>query len=159
MRHPLETGAVITDHEIFEPIEIELSLMLTGGGVTSLLQGGDFFSNYRSLYSQIRTLYQTGTLLTVQTKTANYPNMVIEKMPHQETPDVYDSIVLAVNFTEAQFVTAQYATLPPSSVVNPTDASTQQSGQQQPIDASASQQAQASSALKLARSAGTHLGF
>lgn len=157
MQHPVETGIVITDHEIFEPIEIELSLLLTGGGITSLIQGGDFFNNYRSLYSEIRNLYEKGVLLTVQTKTATYQNMIIQAMPHEETSDVYDGIVLAVRFSEVQYVTAQYATLPPSDVQDPSNASTQQSGQKQPSDATAAQNGQASTLLKGFRTIGNHL--
>lgn len=143
MRHPIETGTKITDHQIFEPVEIELDLILNGGGILSLINGGQFFSNYQSLYNQINTYYKNGSLLTIQTKVGTYPNMVIEKMPHEETPEMFDAVLVKVKFSEALIVQAQYATLPPKSVVDPTNASTQQIGEQQTFAATDAQITQA----------------
>lgn len=139
MEHPVETGVTITDHIIFLPIEIELNMMLTGiGGVVGFLTGS---TNYQSVYAQINSLFKAGTLLTVQTKTATYANMIIESIPHDEDPDRWDTVPLALKLRQVQFVQAQFATLPPSSVRNPANASTQQLGQVQPQAATAEQQA------------------
>ena len=64
MDHPLETGATISDHQIFLPIGIELSLILSR-------------DDYRSVYQQIKQLFRTNSILTVQTRTDSYPNMLI----------------------------------------------------------------------------------
>lgn len=118
MEHPIETGATITDHRVIQPIEIELSMILAS-------------DDYRSVYQQIRQLYLDATLLTVQTKTATYENMLISEMPHDEDPDQFDSVILALRMKEVDFVTATFGTLPASKVANPVNASTTQSGEKQ----------------------------
>lgn len=127
MEHPIETGATITDHRVVQPIEIELELIATG-------------ANYRNIYQQIRQMFFDAKLLTVQTKTASYENMVIQEMPHEESGDMFDAVPIAVRLKEVLFVSAQYGTLPADKVRNPAMASTKQKGQQQGTAASAPQE-------------------
>ena len=121
MEHPVETGATITDHIIFMPIEIELSLMLTS-------------NDYRSVYQQIKDIYLAGRLLTVQTRTATHQNMLIQQLPREESPDVFNGISVALRLKEANFVVAQFGSLPASSVANKSQSSTVARGQQQTTD-------------------------
>ena len=121
MEHPIETGSVITDRQVFLPVAIELSMILTP-------------DSYRDTYQQIKQLWRRGEILTVQTRTDTYFNMLIQKPPHDEDPELFDVIALALSLKEAQFVTAQYGTLPASKVANKTDASTVQKGQQNTTD-------------------------
>jgi len=119
MEHPVETGATITDHSVILPVEIELSLILSAG-------------EFRNIYQQIRQLFFQRKLLTVQTKTDSYRNMLIQKLPHDEDPELFNVIALALSLKEVLFVTPQFGTLPPSKVENKSNASTVQKGQQQP---------------------------
>lgn len=123
MEHPVETGITITDHKIVQPVEIQLSLILPSG---SRYAG----QTYRSVYQQIKQAYLKGTLLTVQTKATTYRNMIISDMPHDEDPEMYDAIALAVKLKEVLFVTATFGTLPASKVRNKANASTTPRGQQ-----------------------------
>lgn len=116
MDHPLETGATITDHRVILPVEIELALVLAS-------------EEYREVYQQIRALFLSSELLTVQTRTGSYPNMLIVGIPHDESPDMMDAAAVAVKLKEAQFVQPQYAAL---KVKDPANASTVQRGEQQP---------------------------
>lgn len=118
MEHPVETGVVITDHKIINPIDIELSMLLTP-------------ATYTDVYGQIKQTFLAGSLLTVQTRTASYPNMLIAEMPHEEDPGMFDVIALALKLHEVQFVQAQYGTLPPSKVKKKSNASTADKGQVQ----------------------------
>ena len=118
MEHPVETGATITDHIIFQPIEIELSLMLTS-------------ADYRSVYQQIKDIYLAGRLLTVQTRTSTHQNMLIQQLPREESTDVFNGISVALRLKEANFVTAQFGSLPEKSVANKSQSSTVARGQQQ----------------------------
>ena len=93
MEHPLETGATITDHRIILPVEIELSLVLV--------------NSYQDTYSQIRQYYLNATLLNVQTKSGTYYNQLISSMPHEENPDMYDALTLALTLKQAQFATTK----------------------------------------------------
>lgn len=117
--HPLETGATITDHRIIMPIEIELSLILQS-------------SDYRSVYQNIKQLFLNADLLVVQTKSGVYDNQLISAMPHEEDPEQYDAITMALTLKQAQFVTPQFSGLPPRAVRNPSNASTASRGEQQP---------------------------
>lgn len=119
MEHPLETGATIIDHTITLPVEIELSMIPTRG-------------EYRDVYQRMRQAFKNRDLFIVQTKTGLYENQIIESLPHEEDPELYDTITLAVKLREVQLVQAQFAKLPPKAVRNPSHASTVDKGQQQP---------------------------
>lgn len=121
MEHPLETGVTITDHRIILPVGIELALVLSS-------------ADYRAVYQQVRDLFTRGDLLTVQTRVDSFPSMLIEKMPHEETPDMIDGVALALSLKEALFVQPQFSTLPASKVAKSKDASTVKKGQQQPTE-------------------------
>lgn len=133
MEHPLETGAVIADHIVFRPMEIELPLMCVG----------EFA--YRSTYAALRTTFNSGQLLTVLTRTGSYPNMVITDLPHEETPDAFDAVAIRLRLREARFVQPKKG-LAASQVKNPTQASTSARGAQQTTATSAGGSTMAQSA-------------
>lgn len=115
MEHPVETGATITDHRIVLPVNIELSLLLVS-------------ADYKVVYQQIRDLFTAGELLTVQTRADSFPDMLIEKMPHDESVDVYDGVALALTLKQAQFVQPQFSSF---RVAQPKDSNTVPRGQQE----------------------------
>lgn len=118
MEHPLETGATVTDHRVILPTEIELSLVLSS-------------ADYKGVYRQIANLFTKGDLLTVQTRADTYRNMVIQKIPHEENPDVFDALNLAMTLKEVLYVDAQFSDL---KVSRPRDSKTKHRGEQQPKD-------------------------
>lgn len=118
MEHPVETGAVITDHFIVNPTNIELPVILTA-------------LEYTNVYAQLAQAMRAGTLVNVQTRTALYQNMMIAEIPHEEEPDLFNVIAMSVKFHEVQMVTAQYGALPPQAVKKKTHASTVDKGQVQ----------------------------
>jgi hypothetical protein len=120
MEHPLETGAITTDHRILLPVEIELSV---------ILQAAD----YRNTYQIIKQIFKNGDLLTVQTKTDIYENQLIVGMPHEEDPEMFDAIAIALKLKEVLFVTPQFAIVPRDQ----TKKSTVDRGTQQTKNASA----------------------
>jgi hypothetical protein len=130
MEHPLETGSVIADHIVFQPIEIELPLLCVGEAA------------YRSTYAAIRTVYSAGTLLTIRTRTGSYPNMVITDLPHDETPDAFNAIAIRLRLREARLVAPQSG-LSQSQVANPANSSTANRGTQQTTAANATTAARA----------------
>lgn len=133
MEHPLETGAVISDHIVFKPVEIELPLMCVGEIA------------YRSTYAALRATFLAGTLLTIRTRTGSYSNMVITDLPHEETPDVYDGVSVRLHLREARFVTPK-TELSSSQVKDPSQASTLNKGAQPTRTPSAAAASKASSA-------------
>jgi hypothetical protein len=116
MEHPLETGAVVTDHRVLLPVEIELSMLLAPG-------------DYQGTYRQIRDLFHKGELLTVQTRTESYRSMTIVQMPHEENADAFDAVPLALTLKEVVYVEAQFTE---AKVARPRDSKTVQRGEQQP---------------------------
>lgn len=134
MEHPLETGALITDHIVFGPIEIDLPLVCVGEVA------------YRSTYAAIRGTFNAGTLLTIRTRTGMYSSMVIMEMPHEETPNAFDAITINLRLREARFVSPKSG-LAADQVQNPAQSSTVNRGNQQTQAASAPQTAQATSTM------------
>ena len=122
MEHPVESGAIITDHRIILPVEIELSLVLTP-------------ATYRETYDQINQYYLDGTLLIIQTRSGTYENQLIHSMPHEEDTNLFNTITLALGLKQVQFVTAKYTTSPR----NPKNSNTKQRGAQQPTAATGPQ--------------------
>lgn len=122
MEHPVENGAIITDHRILLPTEIDLSLILTP-------------ATYRETYDQINQYYIEGVLLIVQTRSGIYVNQLIHSMPHEEDPSLFNTITLALGLKQVQFVTAQFTTTPRS----PKNTNTKQRGAQQPKAATETQ--------------------
>lgn len=116
MEHPLETGSTITDHRIILPVTIELAMLLSS-------------EDYASVYNQIKDLFLRAELLTVQTRVGSYPDMLIEKIPHEESADMQDGCIVAVTLKEARFVTPQFS---PLKVATPRDSTTVKRGEQQP---------------------------
>jgi hypothetical protein len=122
--HPLEDGSIINDHKIINPIEVEVSFFLGAG-------------EFSGIYQVVRQIFLTGQLVTVQTQTASYRNMTIAELPHEETPDFSDALILPVKFREVKLTTAQFGPLPASSVRNKSQSSTVDRGEQQPKSSAA----------------------
>jgi len=117
MEHPVENGTTITDHRVILPVEVELSLMLTS-------------EEFADVYQTIRKLFHASAKLTVQTMVGTYGNLIIQKMPHDESPDVANGVTLALTLKEVKIVEAQVGPLPPDAVKHSQHASTTQRGQQ-----------------------------
>ena len=99
MEHPVETGAIITDHRIILPVEIDLSLILAS-------------QDYQDVYKAIRQYYYQATLLIVQTRSGIYENQLISALPHEEDPAMYNALTVALSLRQVLFVTAQYGIVP-----------------------------------------------
>lgn len=91
MKYPVETGAIISDHRISNPTEIEFVCIIPEAA-------------YSSAYPAIRNAWQNATLLSVQTRTGTYKNMIIGDMPHEEEPDMFNAITQFIKFVEVIYV-------------------------------------------------------
>jgi len=133
MEHPVETGSVITDHRIILPTEIEMSLILSS-------------SDYADVYKSIRQYFYNATLLNIQTRSAIYTNQLIEALPHEENPEMYDVITIALSLRQIIFVSAKYTTTPKF----PSNTDTQDRGTQQGTPADTNKTTKASFSFKSA---------
>lgn len=87
MQYPVETGATLSDNRVSNPTEIEMMVFLPA-------------SAYTSVYPQMRTAWQAPTLLSVQTRTGTYRNMIIMDMPHEEESDIASAVTIHLKFKE-----------------------------------------------------------
>jgi len=124
MDHPLETGATITDHRVFDPTEIELSLIFTP-------------ATYLTDYQAVLSAYTGAALLTVQTRADTYLNMAIQAPPHEESPDQADTITMILSLRQVTFVQAQTSSVPTPAAA--TNSATVKKGAQQGTPATATQ--------------------
>ncbi len=139
-KHPLESSAVRTDHIIFNPVQIQLAVMLTG-------------EEYRNVYQQIKTAYRGQTQLIVQTKTDTYENMYIQSIPHDEDPDLFDAVIMALTLQETQISVSRFDFIPESLA----NRDTVNRGQQDSEDATESQEDRGTLALRLAEGLGEQI--
>jgi hypothetical protein len=85
--HPLEDGSKTIDHKITNPIEIELQIILAG-------------NDYKNTYKALKKLDTDATLLTIQTRTDVYPNMLIGALPYEEDAEVFDGMKLNISLKQ-----------------------------------------------------------
>ena len=119
MEHPLEDGSTISDHKVIQPVSIDLSVVTQGGTA-------------KNVYDELVKRFKSADLLTVMTKVGVYDGMVIEAMPHDETPDMMDEVTIAVRLKEVKLAKTQTGALTFSGVRKKGDASTVSKGQQSP---------------------------
>ena len=113
MDHPVETGQIISDYKITLPVEITIQLLIPA-------------LYYRDTYQEIWNLWQTSTILIVNTRAGGFGNMVISEQPHNETPEKFDAIVMELKFRMVLTPTQQPSFTPQDT----TQADTQNNGQQ-----------------------------
>ena len=113
MDHPLETGQIISDYKITLPTEIIMIFIVQS-------------NYYRDVYQEMWNLWQQSTILTVQTRVANYGNMIISEQPHEETAEIFDAIKLTLKFRQV-LTPAQSPAFQPA---DPNQNNTQAVGQQ-----------------------------
>lgn len=119
MDHPLENGSPVSDYAIVLPIQMEMGVF-----VNALARDG--------AYQLIAEMFESKTFLTVTTNADTYENMVIEAMPHDETPEMFGMLAIGVRLREVQLVTVQYQALQAQDVSDQTAQSTANVGEQQP---------------------------
>ena len=85
MSHPLENGSKVSDHQVFDLIEISMVLNLSK-------------KDYNLVFENIDTAYRSSTLLTIQTKVNIYKDMIIESKPHVEGN--YQGIIINLSFIQ-----------------------------------------------------------
>lgn len=140
-QHPLESGSSASDHVIFKPREVELPMLITSRGLLPL---GD---NIKEIYSEIYQLFTSKTLLTVQTKTTSLNNMLISEMPHEESAETLDAVLMSLKLEEFNFVTAVETTAQSQTPKDAKNQATIDRGNQQPIPATPTQTGKTTTAI------------
>ncbi len=116
-KHPLEDSSNRTDHIIFSPIEVSMTLVVAG-------------VDYESVYQQISQAFRSQTQLIVLTKVEAYDNMYIQSMPHEQTPGNFDAIVMVLGLVETK-IAVTVAVFQPTEEA---DTNTVDRGQLEPVE-------------------------
>lgn len=95
--HPVESGSIITDNAIINPIAMKVKVALPTAFATRI-------------YEQMIKFYQKKKYIMVQTKFAMYRNMVIEAMPFKLDNETVDRPVVELSLRQIQEVEVQYIT-------------------------------------------------
>ena len=93
--HPTETGSVITDNAIINPISMNIEVAMPTG-------------LYTRIYTQMIKYYQEKKFILVQTKFAMYRNMVIAAMPYKLENGTVDRPIIELQLRQVMEVKPQY---------------------------------------------------
>lgn len=95
MEHPVESGAIITDHKVFQPKRFVVTVALSE-------------MNYSTEYAELYNVYKRCESVTLQTKAQIYQNLQIESIPHEEKAEAMTRLIFNIGLKEAQVVNASY---------------------------------------------------
>ena len=107
--HPTETGSVVTDNAIINPISMKIQVAMP----TAL---------YTRIYAQIARYFKDKTYILVQTKFAMYKNMVVQSMPYKLDNSTVDRPIIELELRQVMEVSPQYVDAVNTGVQNPLDA-------------------------------------
>lgn len=96
--HPLETGATITDHEIFTPCAISMQAYIANDDSSTL--------------SSLENYYLSGTLLKVKAANKIVNNIVIAAKPFELNSSVFDKTLYNISLKEIIQVNPTYVGMP-----------------------------------------------
>lgn len=119
MEHPIESGAKISDHKVFEPRSMDLTIALTSDG-------------FDTEYAELFDLYRQCAVLSLQTKVQVYNNLQIASIPHEEKVTTMNRLQFNIQLKEAIVVTAQFVKATIVKPKKPADKPTEEVGQQAP---------------------------
>ena len=131
-KHPLENSDQRTDHIIFNPVEINLTLILAG-------------REARTAFATIKQAYANQTKLIVKTRADTYDDLYVKAMPHDESPDSYDAVVINLILEETRIAGADVSFKP----LNSSDSNTVRRGQQRTKTPTDKQESRASTLARL----------
>lgn len=93
MTHPLETGALVADHQVFNLTEI---------GITFIVSG----RTWESTLAQMEEDFNASAKFRVMTKNRIYDNMVMQSMPYVQDGDIYDGVTIYISLIEVREASA-----------------------------------------------------
>ena len=114
-KHPVETGGVISDHVILDPVQLVLEVVI-GSAPTDAIQeratqallGANQGKRWEEAYNRLVAYYEAAKGLTVVLEKETYQDMVISSL---ETPESGDSLRASVTLDRVQFATTAVETV------------------------------------------------
>lgn len=111
----VEDGTERSDHIVKALTEISIDILAA--------------DDVRNAYENLVQVWAANKLVTVQTKAASFPNMLLTAVPHDETIELGTSINMSIRLQEWVEVKPETGELPPSKVANKNKSSTVKRGQ------------------------------
>lgn len=140
MDHPLENGALVTDHIVFNPNKVTLRCWMPN---TPFL--------FDRALREIQNLYRQSREVTIKIRSDVFEPMIMIGKPVKVGADNLDHVVYELSFKQILKAVSQYVPMPAAQVKHKQDASTVSSGEKQPQSSSL--------LLKGFRAAGAPLGI
>ena len=127
MEHPIESGAVIADHHVFNPIQISCNvamppkgLKLTQVSLVDVLYGRA--QTFEETYTELSRLYNNSVRLRIKTDAQVYNNMYITSIPSDVSSQNADRQIFQITFQQAITVIPQYIKISANQTKNPGNA-------------------------------------
>lgn len=115
-KYKVEDGTNRNDHIVYNPTEIMMRFTLAG--------------EVSQLFNAIKQTYVNRDLVTVQTRTDVYADMIVTEIPQDQTGAATDAVTLDIRLSEWREVVPEYGELTQSNVANPDQSSTVKRGSQ-----------------------------
>lgn len=115
--HPIETGVVITDHEIFEPKRVVIQAYISNDDETTL--------------TELEQLYLSGSPLKIRAGNKIIEKAIIASKPFEINGAIFDKTLYNIAFRGYLEVTPTYSKMPPRKVQKKANASRVNSGVKQ----------------------------
>lgn len=121
MDHPIEDGAVVTDHIVFNPKQVTLRCVLPETSI-----------GYERALREIKILYEQSREVTVKIRSDVYSSLIMTGKPVRVAAETLERITYELSFKQIITAVSQYVPMPVSIVKHKQDASTISSGEKQP---------------------------
>lgn len=115
-KYKVEDGTNRNDHIVHNPTEIIMRFTLAG--------------DVSQLFSTIKQTYTERALVTVQTRTDVYADMIVTDIPQEQSGAAMDAVTLDIRLSEWREVVPEYGELTQARVANPDQSSTVKRGSQ-----------------------------
>lgn len=115
-KYKVEDGTNRNDHIVHNPTEILMRFTLAG--------------EVSQLFNSIKQTYTERDLVTVQTRTDVYADMIVTEIPQDQTGEATDAVALDIRLSEWREVVPEYGELTQAKVAKPEQSSTVKRGSQ-----------------------------
>ena len=115
-KYKVEDGTNRNDHIVHNPTEIVMRFTLAG--------------KVSQLFNAIKQTYTERALVTVQTRTDVYADMIVTEIPQDQTGAAMDAVTLDIRLSEWLEVVPEYGELTQAKVAKPEQSSTVKRGSQ-----------------------------
>ena len=115
-KYKVEDGTNRNDHIIYNQTEIMMRFTLAG--------------EVSQLFNAIKQTYTNRDLVTVQTRTDVYADMIVTEIPQEQTGAATDAVTLDIRLSEWREVVPEYGELTQAKVAKPEQSSTVRRGSQ-----------------------------